>query len=542
MTTEDKSGAVHHDDVAQADKLGVEVQEVVAHRITEEDLLQHSRDALSIRSKGGLRILGIMFVMGCNMAGYGIDWGVISGINSMQRWHDYFGFPNDGVIIATINALMTIGGFCGAPFLALGDVIGRRGVNWVGNALVIVASLMQGLAPNLACLMAGRFVLGFGTALCSAPQYIAEVAPIHLRGRLVGIFGACFQVGSLIMLAAMMGFTKWDNDWMWRLPFILEAVFPLIVCVFLYIVCPESPRYLIMKGHRDRARKMITQFMTSNGDENDPIVPIMMNQIDESLETSNTGVRAAYDYRVFFTREVGYRTVILVLYSIFQQWNGGGIIGQYMSPALETVGITDTLAQLGITFGTTSTYFVFTAFGAYLVDKFRRRTLIFAGLLTFILWQTAVTITSWQYEKTESRAAAVLTVVWVFCFQACSAALIATMHNLYPVELLSLPLRAKGMGLYAMVQGAAGVVNNYGISVGIDEVGYKIWVVFIVYNCLQLIAAYFLFPETSKLSLEQMDRIFETKGQNPVKISLVISKAQWEKDKIDREQLAADRA
>jgi hypothetical protein len=52
------------------------------------------------------------------------------------------------------------------------------------------------------------------------------------------------------------------------------------------------------------------------------------------------------------------------------------------------------------------------------------------------------------------------------------------------------------MGLYGMIQGAAGTVQNYGISVGINKLGYKIWVVYIVYNCLQLVAAYFLFPET----------------------------------------------
>lgn len=56
--------------------------------------------------------------------------------------------------------------------------------------------------------MAGRFLLGFGSAMMSSPQYIAEVAPAHLRGWLVGIFGSFFQVGSILILAAMVGFTN----------------------------------------------------------------------------------------------------------------------------------------------------------------------------------------------------------------------------------------------------------------------------------------------------------------------------------------------
>ncbi|KAI1860122.1 hypothetical protein JX265_010046 [Neoarthrinium moseri] len=534
-----KTGVTHVDAVETAEKLGTTVDEVVATRITEEDVMKQSATDLIFRSRAGLRLCGIMFVMGCNQAGYGIDWAVISGINSFDRWHTYYSFDNAGVIIGTINALMTVGTFVGAPFLALGDTFGRRGVNFLGNFLVIIAALLQGLAPNLPCFFIGRLVLGFGTALCTAPQYMAEIAPVHLRGRLVGIFGACFQLGSIVMNAAMMGFTKWDSDWQWRLPLILEALFPFIVCSTIYFLCPESPRYLVMKGKQAEARSVIAKYMTTHNDINAPIVGLIMTQIEESLEESNTGVRAAWDYRVFFTKEVRYRTIVLAIYSVFQQWNGGGIIGNYLAPALDTIGITTPLDQLGINLGLTSVYFVFTAFGSYLIDIFRRRTLIFAGLISIIIFQTAVTITSWQYTETSSRATAILTVLWIFGFQVCSASFIATMHNLYPVEILSLPLRAKGMGLYAMFQGAAGVVNTYAISLGIQQLGYKIWAVYIGYNLVQLVASYFIFPETSKLSLEEIDTIFETKSTDPVKLSLKISKAKQERARADRDETQA---
>lgn len=105
-------------------------------------------------------------------------------------------------------------------------------------------------------------------------------------------------------------------------------------------------------------------------------------------------------------------------------------------------------------------------------------------------------------------------------FQCFSATFIATMHNLYPVEILSLNLRSKGMGLYGLIQGVCGVVEAYGISIGIEKVGYKIWVVYIAYNTIQLGLSYFIFPETANLSLEEIDSIFETPGIQPVKMSL----------------------
>lgn len=91
------------------------------------------------------------------------------------------------------------------------------------------------------------------------------------------------------------------------------------------------------------------------------------------------------------------------------------------------------------------------------------------------------------------------------------------------------------MGLYGLLQGAFGAVQTYGIGVGIDKLGYKIWVVYIVYNCVQLGLSYFIFPETFRLSLEEIDAVFETKGVAPVKMSLEIQRAKKEREQFGRE-------
>ena len=109
------------------------------------------------------------------------------------------------------------------------------------------------------------------------------------------------------------------------------------------------------------------------------------------------------------------------------------------------------------------------------------------------------------------------------------------MHNLYPVECLSLVLRAKGLGLFSLIQGLAGVVQNYGISIGIQKLGYKIWAVYVGYNLIQLVASYFVFPETHGLTLEEVDAVFETKGVNPVKMSKTMQKAKKEKVRLERQ-------
>ena len=139
------------------------------------------------------------------------------------------------------------------------------------------------------------------------------------QGRLVGIFGACFQIGSVVMGGAMVGFSRWDtSDWQWRLPILLQCVGPVFVCSSIYFLCPETPRYLIMKGRYDEARAVIAKTMTTHNDINAPIVPVVFRQIEESLESATAGtktLRAAWDFRVFFTRRVAFRTSIIVVYS-----------------------------------------------------------------------------------------------------------------------------------------------------------------------------------------------------------------------------------
>ncbi|KAI6708649.1 sugar transporter [Diplocarpon mali] len=343
-------------------------------------------------------------------------------------------------------------------------------------------------STDLAMSMAGRFFPGFSSALMSAPQYMGKVAPAHLRGLLVGLSGACFQVESWGMSAALLGFNKMEGNW-------------------------ESPRYLVMKGQKEKAKGMIAQYHTTEGNNPDhQLVGIVVQQIEESFAATPKN-REVWDFRAFFKRGAQYRALVFVHYSIFQQWESGGIIGQYLVPALQTIEIENS-QQLGFNLASVAV-----------------RRLIFARLISFIALQTAATITSWQYNLHGSHAQAALTVTWMFVFQAFSASLIATMHN-HPVELLSLALGAKGMVLYGLVQGAAGTVNNYGIPVGINKIGYKIWVVCVAYKLIQLVLAYHIFPETHGLTLEEMDAVFETPGVRPVKTLMDIQTAKKEKSRL----------
>lgn len=61
------------------------------------------------------------------------------------------------------------------------------------------------------------------------------------------------------------------------------------------------------------------------------------------------------------------------------------------------------------------------------------------------------------------------------------------LQTLYAVECLENRTRAKGSGLNFLFLNVAMVVNTYGISVGIAKIGWKLYIVYIVWICVELV-------------------------------------------------------
>ncbi|MCD0451640.1 MFS transporter [Actinocorallia sp. API 0066] len=100
----------------------------------------------------------------------------------------------------------------------LGDVLGHRRVFLSGLGLVVVASLIAGLAPNLEVLIAGRVLQGAGAAL-AGPTGLALLAAISAGERQQRAFGLYSTVTGLGASAGMVlgGVLTWAGDWRWSL-------------------------------------------------------------------------------------------------------------------------------------------------------------------------------------------------------------------------------------------------------------------------------------------------------------------------------------
>ena len=150
-----------------------------------------------------------------------------------------------------ITACTSLFAFFASPiFGVLADKIGRKGMILFADALFVVGALWQAASTTVWSMIIGRCTVGFaiGGASLIAPMYIAELAPGHLRGRLVTILVGFITGGQVVAYLIGWVFSTLPAGWRWMVGL---GALPAIVQLVLIACMPESPRWLA-KADRER--------------------------------------------------------------------------------------------------------------------------------------------------------------------------------------------------------------------------------------------------------------------------------------------------
>ncbi|KAJ5089298.1 hypothetical protein N7532_007982 [Penicillium argentinense] len=198
---------------------------------------------------------------------FGFDLSSMSAIMGTNRYKCYFnqgphGFPFDdspdcsgpkSLIQGGITASMPGGSFIGALVSGLlTDMFGRKLSIQIGSVIWIIGSVISCAAQSFPMLIVGRFINGVCVGICSAqvPVYVAELAPAHMRGLVVGTQQWAITWGILIMFYISYGCSFLTGTAAFRTPWALQ----MIPAIFLFggiFWMPESPRWLAKKDRWD---------------------------------------------------------------------------------------------------------------------------------------------------------------------------------------------------------------------------------------------------------------------------------------------------
>lgn len=191
---------------------------------------------------------------------FGYDTGVISGgIESLTAR-----FNLDVVMKGWASGCVLLG--CALGVLLAGpfsDRFGRRASLFVAAILFLVSSIGTAVPDEIRVFIAFRILggVGIGIASMTTPMYIAEIAPAHLRGRLVAlnqiaIVGGIVLVYFVSYFIARSGDVAWNVSQGWRWMFASGAI-PALVFFGLLFAIPESPRWLFAAGREGDAKAVL---------------------------------------------------------------------------------------------------------------------------------------------------------------------------------------------------------------------------------------------------------------------------------------------
>lgn len=303
------------------------------------------------------------------------------------------------------------------------------------------------------------------------------------------------------------------SEWAWRIPTIVQAGIPAIV-MSLIMFFPESPRWLIAQDRREEALAIFAKYH-GDGDEQAAIVQLQYHEVIEQLHASKDETKW-YDYsELVKTPGARYRLYMVIGMSFFGQWSGNNVISYFMPAMIEKAGIDNKNTQLLINAINPIFSMMGAVFGASLLDRLGRRFMMLAGLGGGLMAYIMLTAFTAESEKHANLSYGVI--VSIFLFGVIFAWGFTPLQTLYAVECLENRTRAKGSGLNFLFLNIAMVVNTFGISVGIQKIGWKLYLVYIGWIVVELVIIYFFFVETAGKTLEEMGEIFD--APNPRKAS-----------------------
>ena len=161
-------------------------------------------------------------------------------------------------LVAISSALGIVLGIGPAGWLA--DRVGRKRVMVGGTVAYSALTLLTGLAPNIATVIALRVLAGIamGAVFPLPYAYGAELCPPSLRGRFTGIADAFLSVGYFLspLLALALIPTAADNAG-WRVMFLLGGL-PIVFAVLAWRFLPESPRWLEAKNRLAESERVLS--------------------------------------------------------------------------------------------------------------------------------------------------------------------------------------------------------------------------------------------------------------------------------------------
>ena len=437
----------------------------------------------------------------CNL---GYDMGIVSGVGPILQKQSEFQVSDVQleIWIGALDISSLIGAFS-SNYLA--DRFGRKGCMALSEILFIVSVLGMACAQNYATLIAFRCLCGVavGLGLTIGPLYIGEIAPCHLRGKLISWSEFATNIGLLVAFCAGYAFSGLENTISWRLMLGLGSLLPCLLLLCLYFM-PESPRWLIAQGREEKAELVLQQVYNNETNTSN-----MVRDIKETITLEQELFQQGGWHAIFHpSTAVFYIMLAAVGIAGIQQLSGIEAITSYFMFIFQRAGLesSDTYVYL-ILFGLCKLVTVYIA-GLYLDNPLygRRKLLLISGVGVTVCMFIFCLLFAFPITTASSN----ITIVTMFAYVICYSVGYGPGAWVVMLEVLPMQIRAKGLSIAMLVNRLIATLLSGSFLTLVNSMTYSGYFgFFLVVTTACVVYVYYLIPETQGRSLEQMSSLFQ---------------------------------
>ncbi|KAF5307093.1 hypothetical protein FQR65_LT07152 [Abscondita terminalis] len=382
---------------------------------------------------------------------------------------------------------------------ALMDYFGRKTTLQLSCLPLIGGWIFITCSANHTLILVGRVLAGISVGLIAAPcqVYVAEVSDPKMRGMFSSIPFASYSFG--ILLVYLLGTAAH-----WRIVSGLSIILPtLAIIVFFFL--PESPVWLVRKGHIEKASKACFWLRGGNSVQMKADMQQLMNRVKEEKLQNQQNPESTF--KRFCSPQVLKPFIILNIFGWFQSLCGVYLIVFYAVEIISTMSndINEFLAAVL----TAGVRFLFSIVTSVLLVFVGRRTIsllstIGTALASFIL---ALLLYS------ECYSGSIVVPIILLIYVAANT-----------IGLLILPGVLVGEIYPTRVRGLAGSLTftNFNLTIfAVTKIfpyiksSLDIHGIFLMFGIFSLVATVFLYvalPETKNKSLNDIEDYFLQKN------------------------------
>lgn len=461
------------------------------------------------RLQGTSLNVAITIASGSGFLLFGYDQGVFGGILTNNNFLDLFNHPNP-TLQGQIVALYDVGCILGCLLsMFVGDMLGRRRAILVGCSILIIGAIIQTSAYGTAQMVVGRIVAGLGNGLntTAIPIWQVETSKPSYRGRLI-VFQLVTNIFGISLTNWMnYGFTYLPNSTVsWRFPLAFQIFFAFVT-MFLVAFLPESPRWLILKDRMEEAAGVIGRLHAKP--RTDPVVVTEVQFLADNVAHELAEQRGAAMREVLHNgKQQTFRRILLGMGTQFMQQIGGtNVVATYLPVVLtRSFGWSERLALI-LSAVVSIWLMIWGAMCALFIDNMGRKRLMTWGAffesICFAMVAAGLAV--------GTKPMLIVAVVFIFMYYTFYGLSFLSIPFMYPAEINSQRMRNIGTSFSTMTNWCLCYVVVSVTPTGIANLGWRYYLIYAITNMCFVPIVYFFYVETARLSLEEIDAVFEIK-------------------------------